>query len=195
MSYFEGKTVLVTGAATGVGEGVAQRLYQAGATVFISGRQLEQVKKTAYTIDPTGEKVIALQADMTSPEQVKSMFETILAQTGALHGLVNNAGITGPHNTSIVDYNIDDWKAVMDTDINGVFYGLKYGIPALLRSGGGSIVNLSCRYCRNFCLYCSQTCCVRDHPFSCLGICTARYTCECNRAWVCRHTANATVTG
>lgn len=45
MSYFEGKTVLVTGAATGVGEGVAQRLYQAGATVFISGRQLEQVKK------------------------------------------------------------------------------------------------------------------------------------------------------
>ncbi|WP_146752281.1 SDR family NAD(P)-dependent oxidoreductase, partial [Proteus mirabilis] len=49
----------------------------------------------------------------------------------------------GPHNTSIVDYNIDDWKAVMDTDINGVFYGLKYGIPALLRSGGGSIVNLS----------------------------------------------------
>ncbi|MFN6755869.1 SDR family NAD(P)-dependent oxidoreductase [Proteus mirabilis] len=143
MSYFEGKTVLVTGAATGVGEGVAQRLYQAGATVFISGRQLEQVKKTAYTIDPTGEKVIALQADMTSPEQVKSMFETILAQTGALHGLVNNAGITGPHNTSIVDYNIDDWKAVMDTDINGVFYGLKYGIPALLRSGGGSIVNLS----------------------------------------------------
>ncbi|MGU0055615.1 SDR family oxidoreductase [Enterobacter hormaechei] len=52
---------------------------------------------------------------MTSPEQVKSMFETILAQTGALHGLVNNAGITGPHKTSIVDYNIDDWKAVMDT--------------------------------------------------------------------------------
>ncbi len=71
------------------------------------------------------------------------MIETIIAQAGALHGLVNNAGITGPHNTSIVDYEIEDWKSVIDTDINGVFYGLKYGIPAILKSGGGSIVNLS----------------------------------------------------
>lgn len=143
MDSFKDKVILVTGASTGVGEGIAQLLFQRGATVFITGRHLEEITKTARSMDITGKKVIALQADMTSFSQVEEMIDTIITQAGALHGLVNNAGITGPHNTSIVDYEIEDWKAVIDTDINGVFYGLKYGIPAILKSGGGSIVNLS----------------------------------------------------
>lgn len=143
MNYFEDKVILVTGASTGVGEGIAQLLFQRGATVFITGRNLQELEETAHSMDPTYKKVIPLQADICDPVQVEKMFAVVLRQAGALHGLVNNAGITGPHNTAIVDYPIDDWKSVMDTDINGVFYSLKYGIPAILQSGGGSIVNLS----------------------------------------------------
>ena len=136
---------------------------------------------------------------MTSPEQVKSMFEAILAQTGALHGLVNNAGITGPHNTSIVDYNIDDWKAVMDTDINGVFLRIEIWYSGLTKKWWRSIVNLSSTNgivgIAGISAYTATKHAVLGITRSAaFGICTARYTCECNRAWVCRHTANATVT-
>ncbi len=71
MDYFKNKVILVTGASTGVGEGIAQLLFQRGATVFITGRHLEEITKTAQSIDITGKKVIALQADMTSFSQVE----------------------------------------------------------------------------------------------------------------------------
>lgn len=62
---------------------------------------------------------------------------------GSVHFMVNNAGITGPHNTSIHAYDVKDWTAVIETDLGGTFFGMKYALPAILASGGGAIVNLS----------------------------------------------------
>ncbi|MDX8000902.1 SDR family oxidoreductase [Xenorhabdus sp. Reich] len=143
MSYFGGKIAVVTGATTGVGEGIAEELFQRGATVIITGRQLSSAAQTAWRIDPTGQRIIPMEADVRNHLSVKALIDNTVAQFGGLHMLVNNAGITGPHGVNICDYSIDDWNDVINTDLSGTFFGLKYGIPAILQSGGGAIVNLS----------------------------------------------------
>ncbi|WP_338885540.1 SDR family NAD(P)-dependent oxidoreductase [Xenorhabdus sp. TH1] len=143
MNYFDGKIAIVTGATTGVGEGIAEELFQRGATVIITGRQFSRAKQTARQLDPTGQYVIPMEADIRDHLSVKALIDNTVKQFGGLHMLVNNAGITGPHGITICDYSIDDWNDVINTDLSGTFFGLKYGIPALLQSGGGAIVNLS----------------------------------------------------
>ncbi|PHM46186.1 3-ketoacyl-ACP reductase [Xenorhabdus mauleonii] len=143
MNYFDGKIAVVTGATTGIGEGIAEELYQRGATVIITGRQFTSVEQTARRMDPTGQHVIPMESDVRDHLSVKALVDSTVETFGGLHLLVNNAGITGPHNVNICDYSIDDWNDVINTDLSGTFFGLKYGIPAILRSGGGAIVNLS----------------------------------------------------
>lgn len=139
----EGKIALVTGASTGVGEGIAKVLYNEGATVIISSRNQERVTATARKLDPSGEKVIAKVADVTDPQSVQALIQDIEKSFGALHCLVSNAGITGPHNTGIADISLQDWHDVIQTNVNGTFYTLKYALPLIEKSGGGSVVNLS----------------------------------------------------
>ncbi|EOD8957044.1 SDR family NAD(P)-dependent oxidoreductase [Providencia stuartii] len=143
MQNLQEKVALVTGASTGVGEEIALHLYQCGATVFITGRNEISLQTAANKIDQSGERVIPLVMDVTSHEQFKAAITQIEQQCGALHYLVNNAGITGPHGVTIEDYPLADWDAVIATDVSGTFYGLKYGLPAIVRAGGGAVVNLS----------------------------------------------------
>ncbi|WP_444876153.1 SDR family NAD(P)-dependent oxidoreductase [Xenorhabdus yunnanensis] len=114
-----------------------------GATVIITGRQFSRAKQTAQRIDPTERCVIPMEADVRDHLSVKALIDNTVEQFGGLHMLVNNAGITGPHGINICDYSIDDWNDVINTDLSGTFFGLKYGIPAIIQSGGGAIVNLS----------------------------------------------------
>lgn len=143
MQELQGKVALVTGASTGVGEAIALYLYQCGATVIITGRDKEALQIAANKIDKSNVRVTPLVMDVTCHESVATGIAQIEHQNGALHYLVNNAGITGPHGVSIEDYPLDEWNQVIATDISGTFYGLKYGIPAIVRSGGGAVVNLS----------------------------------------------------
>lgn len=149
-SLFQDKVAVVTGASTGVGEAIATALFEKGALVFITSRHLPEIQQTANRIDPTGKRVFGRAVDVTRAEEVKNLFAEIEATFGSLHHLVNNAGITGPHNTGIENYDLDDWKRVIDTNINGMFYTLKYALP-LMESTVGSeknciettVVNLS----------------------------------------------------
>lgn len=143
MLDFHGKVVLVTGASTGVGEGIAEYLFQSGATVIITGRNESALRITAKKIDKTGKKVISLPMDVSNAEEFKNTIRIIEENQGGLNYLVNNAGITGPHGVAIEDYPLDEWQHVVDTDISGTFYGMKFAIPAIIRAGGGAIVNLS----------------------------------------------------
>lgn len=139
----DNKVVIVTGASSGVGAGIAEALYQQGAKVIITARNSEELSKKARSIDPTGTKVIPKCMDVRNPEAARSLIEQIRNEHGALNCLVNNAGITGPHQVMIPECRLEDWQQVMETNVNGAFYMMKYALPLIEESKGGSIVNLS----------------------------------------------------
>lgn len=80
---------------------------------------------------------------MRDPDTVAAVVERTLDRFGALHHAVNNAGITGPHGVLLEDLSIAYGNDVIATDLSGVFFGLKYELPAIMRNGGGSILNMS----------------------------------------------------
>ncbi len=140
---FDDKVAIVTGASTGLGETIAEELFQRGASVVIAARHEEQARMVGDRLDPTGKRVYACRTDVRDHRSVKNLIDTTLERFGALHLAVNNAGITGPGGVTIPDYDISDWYDVIETDLTGVFFCLKYEIPAMLSSGGGAIVNMS----------------------------------------------------
>ncbi|MBE9170464.1 SDR family oxidoreductase [Pleurocapsales cyanobacterium LEGE 06147] len=142
-SSLAGKVAVVTGAATGLGEAIAVKLYQSGAAVVLAGRDLKGVRAVVERLDETGERAHAVETDVRDYRAVKKMVEETVNRFGGLHLAINNAGITGPDGVTVADYEIDLWNDVIATDLSGVFFGLKYEIPAMLKSGGGAIVNMS----------------------------------------------------
>lgn len=140
---FDGKVAIVTGGSTGLGETIAEELFKRGASVVIAARHEEQARVVSEGLDPTGKRVYVCKTDVRDPRSVKNLIDTTLERFGALHLAVNNAGITGPGGITIPDYDICDWHDVIETDLTGVFFCLKYEIPVILSSGGGAIVNMS----------------------------------------------------
>lgn len=138
-----GKIAFVTGAGTGIGETIAERLYNGGAAVVLVGRHLESIRSVCSRIDPKGERTLPIEADVCDPIQIERAAKKTVERFGQLNMAVNNAGITGPAGIPIQDVDIDVWREVIDTDISGVFYCMKYEIPIMLSSGGGAIVNMS----------------------------------------------------
>jgi NAD(P)-dependent dehydrogenase (short-subunit alcohol dehydrogenase family) len=143
----DGKIALVTGGAQGLGEAAARMLAKEGARVAITDVNIEGAKKIAESInEPRKGAAIAIQHDVTQPEQ----WVHALAQThkafGGLHVLVNNAGISAGSDVEATSF--EDWKRVHEIDLDSVFLGCKYAIPMMAKSVketglGGSIVNIS----------------------------------------------------
>lgn len=139
---FNRKTAIVTGAASGIGAAIAQELAASGATVVIADLTLESAQKEVDKITAAGGKALAFAADVSDPEAVSALVDFAKAESGGLHMLVNNAGISGV-SAPLGDYPLDAWKKVIDINLNGVFYGMRYAIPAMKEAGGGAIVNIA----------------------------------------------------
>lgn len=136
------KTVIITGAASGIGKATALLFAQHGASVVISDIQEAEGKATAESIISAGGKASFFKTDVSRPEDMEALVAFAVKTYDKLDVAVNNAGIGGELNP-IADMSIEGWQKVISINLNSLFYGMKYQIQAMLKSGGGSIVNIS----------------------------------------------------
>ena len=139
---FQNKTAIVTGAASGLGAAIARDLARYGATVVLADVDEAGMAAVAAEIKESGGAVLSQKTDTGIAEEVEKLVAFAVAETGGLHLLVNNAGIGGPA-APVGEYPLDGWHKVIDVNMHGVFYGMRYGIPEMVKSGGGSIVNMA----------------------------------------------------
>jgi len=137
---FAGKVALVTGAASGIGAAIAHQLAARGASVMLADLNEQGAISTATSIKASGGKAAHHVTDVSAAIEVEGLVDATVRTFGALHLAVNNAGIGGP-SAPTGEYPIPGWTKVIDINLNSVFYGLRYEIPAMLSSGGGAIVN------------------------------------------------------
>jgi NAD(P)-dependent dehydrogenase (short-subunit alcohol dehydrogenase family) len=140
MRRLEGKVALITGASAGIGRTTAQVFASEGASVVVADRSVEGGDQLVQEI--TGSRGVAtfVKADVSNPKEVKAMVERAVDAYGRLDILFNNAGIQGRH-APTAECTLENWDKVIDVNLRGVFLGMKYAIPHMLRRGGGSIVN------------------------------------------------------
>jgi NAD(P)-dependent dehydrogenase (short-subunit alcohol dehydrogenase family) len=138
----EGKVGVVTGGGSGIGRECALRMAREGARVMISDIAAEGAEKTVAMIAETGGVAKMVLTDVSDPEQCRKMVEATVEAFGALHLAVNNAGIGGAAATT-GEYSPEDWRKVMSINLDGVFYCMRYELPAMVTAGGGVIVNMS----------------------------------------------------
>jgi NAD(P)-dependent dehydrogenase (short-subunit alcohol dehydrogenase family) len=139
---FDKKVAIVTGGASGIGEAVSKELAEGGAKVVVADRDNAGITRVVSEIKARGGEATGFVIDVTSAEQNAAMVAFAQTTYGALHLAVNNAGIGGP-SAPTGEYPLDGWKTVIDINLNGVFYAMRHEIPAMLKSGGGAIVNMA----------------------------------------------------
>ncbi len=136
-----GKVAFVTGGSRGIGRAIVEALLAEGATVFFCARNAERLRRTAEELRGRfGERVHPLRSDVRIFPEVQQAFREIDEKAGALHILVNNAGI-GVFET-VENLSIEDWHDCLQTNLTAVFYCCKEAIPRLRASGGGFIINI-----------------------------------------------------
>ena len=135
----DGKIALVTGGGAGIGEACVHALRDRGATVVVADISREAAERVA---GEAGGGATAVTADMADEGQVRAMVEGVVADHGRLDVAVNNAGIGGPA-TRVGEYPVDGWDKVLDVNLRSIFLGMRAQLPAIVRNGGGSIVNVA----------------------------------------------------
>ena len=136
-----GKTAIVTGAASGIGLGIATALAEAGANVVMADIQKEAVETAAHGLSGTNKQVMAVRIDVTQEESVLNALAEAEKKFGKLHIACNNAGVP-MHGTPMVDVPAKDWEFVIGVNVWGIIHGIRHFVPAILKHGeAGHIVN------------------------------------------------------
>jgi NAD(P)-dependent dehydrogenase (short-subunit alcohol dehydrogenase family) len=143
MKTFENKTVIITGGTSGIGKATALAFSEQGANVVIAGRRTAEGEDVVREITSAGGKALFVRTDVTREDDIIALVERTLATFGALHIAFNNAGSEGEQGLLTTEQTVEQYRQVCDINICGVLLSMKHEIPAMLRSGGGAIVNNS----------------------------------------------------
>jgi NAD(P)-dependent dehydrogenase (short-subunit alcohol dehydrogenase family) len=141
MKLLENKVAIITGAGSGIGKATAKLFAQHGAKVVVSDISEETGNSAVQEIKESGGDAVFFKADSSSPSDNEALVKQTIQQYGKLDIAVNNAGIGGPLGLT-GEYPLDGWKKTIDINLSGVFYGLRYQLPAMSK-GGGTIVNIA----------------------------------------------------
>lgn len=142
-SNMKNKTVIITGGASGIGKATALVFADAGYNVVISGRNVSAGTKAVAEIRNVGANASFVKADVAKEADVINLVNETIREFGSLDVFVNNAGISGDSEGFLAQSTADNFQKIFDTNIMGVFLGMKHAILAMLQTGGGSIVNLA----------------------------------------------------
>jgi NAD(P)-dependent dehydrogenase (short-subunit alcohol dehydrogenase family) len=143
MGRLDGKVALITGAASGMGKIAGSVFAREGARIVLADVADEVGQAAADEVTASGGEAVYVHADVSKAEEAHGMVEVAMGRFGSLTVLYNNAGIFPADDASVTDTTEATWDRVMDINLKGVFLGCKYGIPAMLESGGGSIINVA----------------------------------------------------
>ncbi len=135
------KVALITGAGSGIGRETALLFAQEGASIVVVDINDEGGQETVNMVEAQNGQAVYLHADVSKATDCENMVQTAEERYGKLNVMFNNAGISHIHDDDAVNTEEDVWDLTMDINLKGVFLGCKYGIPALRRAGGGSIIN------------------------------------------------------
>ncbi|MCK9531792.1 MAG: SDR family oxidoreductase [Gammaproteobacteria bacterium] len=142
MALLSGKAAVVTGAASGIGRSIALLYAREGARVVVSDFNVDGGEETTRMVRDAGGEAIFVQTNVTDPASCEALVNRAVDTYGRLDVACNNAGVGGEQ-APAGDYSIDAWRQVIDVNLSGVFYCMKYQIAAMAKTGGGAIVNMA----------------------------------------------------
>ncbi|HKJ49674.1 MAG TPA: SDR family oxidoreductase [Christiangramia sp.] len=138
----KGKTVIITGASSGIGEATAMKLAKEGANVVLTARSEDKLNKLQSRIEKeNGGKAIVVPADVTNKEDLKKVAEKTKKEFGSIDGLVNNAGLMPL--SYVKNLHTDEWDKMVDVNIKGVLNGVAAVLPTMMEQKSGNIINIS----------------------------------------------------
>ncbi len=143
MARLAGKVALITGAGTGIGRQTAELFAREGARVVVADINATTGEETAHRITSAGGQAIALQTDVSEPDSISATITRAVGHFGALHVLHNNAGGSTDVDADVINAPLEEFWRAIKLDLFGTFLGCRFGIPEIIKAGGGAVINMA----------------------------------------------------